>query len=342
MERKSWSVAEILNLSGGYWSACALHAAVELDLFTPLAGRAYTAAELAGGLGADARGLAMLLNALAAMDLVAKNGDAYAATPFAAEYLARTAPNYLGHIILHHHHLMTSWARLGEAVHSGRPIGERVSHADDAAARESFLMGMFNLAMQLAPRIVPRIDLTGRRRLLDLGGGPGTYAIHFCRHNPALSAVVYDLPTTRSFAEQTIARFGLADRVAFAAGDFIAEGIPGRFDVAWLSHILHSEGAQGCAVILAKAVAALEPGGLLLVQEFILDDTKDGPLFPALFALNMLLGTPAGEAYAEGELRAMMEAAGVGEVHRLPIELPNGAGIIAGTVPAETRGRGRE
>ena len=333
MEKKSWNVADLLQLSGGYWSACALHAGVKLDLFTPLAERPLTAPELAGVLGSDARGMAMLLASLAAMGLLEKIGDAYAAAPFAADYLSRTSPKYLGHIILHHHHLMEGWAHLDEAVQSGGPIRERVSHADDDAARESFLMGMFNLAMQIAPRIVAGIDLSGRRRLLDLGGGPGTYAVHFCQHNPRLTAVVYDLPSTCRFAEQTIARFGLSDRIAFAAGDYIAEGIDGTFDVAWLSHILHGEGPQECAVILDKAVAALEPGGLILVQEFILDDSMDGPLFPALFSLNMLLNTPAGRSYSQGELFSMLAAAGVGDLRRLPMELPNGAGVIAGTVP---------
>jgi SAM-dependent methyltransferase len=275
----------------------------------------------------------MLLSALAALNLLEKTGDTFAATPFAAEYLARSSPKYIGHIIRHHHHLMTGWAHLDEAVKKGGPIRERVSHDDDEAARESFLMGMFNLAMLIAPKIVTQIDLASRRRLLDLGGGPGTYAIHFCQKNPRLTASVYDLPSTRRFAEQTIARFGLADRIAFQAGDFFTEGIAGQFDVAWLSHILHGEGPDGCAVILDKAVAALEPGGLVLVQEFILDDNRDGPLFPALFSLNMLVGTPSGQAYSQGELFAMLAAAGIGELRRIPLELPNGAGVIAGAVP---------
>jgi hypothetical protein len=332
METNDWTPADLLELSGGYWKACALHAGVKLDVFTPLAEGGLTAGELAGRRSADARGLAMLLGALAALDLLEKRGEAYVATPFAARFLSRTSPDYLGFIIQHHHHLMASWAHLPEAVTSGGPIRERFSHTDEAAVRESFEMGMFNLAMQIAPRIVPQIDLAGRRRLLDLGGGPGTYAIHFCQHNPGLTAVVMDLPTTRPFAEQTIARFGLAERIAFAAGDFIAGEIEGPFDVAWLSHILHAEGPEGCATILAKTVAALEPGGLVLVQEFILDDTLDGPLFPALFSLNMLVGTPTGQAYAEGQLMDMLAAAGVGNRRRLPLELPNGAGVIAGTV----------
>ncbi|MBI2353901.1 MAG: methyltransferase domain-containing protein [Deltaproteobacteria bacterium] len=333
MEKKVWTPADLLQLSGDYWSACALHAGVKLDLFTHTAVRQFSATELAGRLEIDGRGLAMLLNALAALELLEKSGEAYAATPFAAEFLARTSPGYMGYIILHHHHLMASWAHLDEAVRQGGPIRERFSHGDDETVRESFEMGMFNLAMQAAPRIVPQIDLSGRRRLLDLGGGPGTYAVHFCRHNPQLTAVVYDLPSTRRFAEQTIARFGLSDRIGFEAGDFDSEEIRGSFDVAWLSHILHGEGPQGCAAILRKAVAALEPGGMILVQEFILNDSQDGPLFPALFSLNMLLGTPDGQAYSEGQLFAMLAAAGLGDLRRLPLELPNGAGVIAGSLP---------
>jgi SAM-dependent methyltransferase len=193
-------------------------------------------------------------------------------------------------------------------------------------------MGMFNLAMQIAPRIVAKVDLRDRRRLLDLGGGPGSYAIQFCQANPQLTATVYDLASTRPFAEKTINAFGLSDRINFVAGDFISDDIPAGFDVAWLSHILHGEGPEGCAVILQRAVTALQPGGILLVQEFILDDTMDGPLFPALFSLNMLLGTPQGQAYAQGELEAMLSAAGVTSIRRLGIDLPNGAGVLAGIV----------
>lgn len=332
MENTTWTVPYLLQFAGGYWSICTLHAGVKLDIFTPLTDGEATAPVLATRLQLDLRGLTMLLNALASMGLLEKRGESYTSTPFAAEYLAKSSPSYLGHIVMHHHHLMESWSHLDKAVASGGPVRERVSHAADEEARESFEMGMFNLAMQVAPRIVPRIDLTGRRRLLDLGGGPGTYAIHFCLHNPELTAVVVDLPTTRPFAEKIIDRFGLSDRITFTDGDFIAQEIEGRYDVAWLSHILHGEGPEGCAVMLDRAVAALEPGGLLLVQEFILDDTHDAPLFPALFSLNMLVGTPHGRAYSEGELKEMLTAAGLGDVRRIPLELPNGAGVMAGTV----------
>ena len=328
MDKQTWNPAELLQLSGGYWSACALHAGVKLDLFS----HAGTAAELSQTAACAERGLEMLLNALVAMGLMEKEGDRYSATAFAAEYLSRSSPRYLGYIIMHHHHLMAGWSRLDESVRNGAPIRGRVSHDSDETERESFEMGMFNLAMQIAPRIVPHVDLQGRRLLLDLGGGPGTYAIQFCQANPQLSATVYDLPSTRRFAEKTIASFGLSDRITFREGDFISDDVPGGFDVAWLSHVLHGEGPEGCAVTLKRAVAALEPGGMLMVQEFILDDTMDGPLFPALFSLNMLLGTPKGRSYSQRQLEEMMTAAGVGSIRRLALDLPNGAGVLAGIV----------
>ena len=328
MNQPTWNPAELLKLSGGYWSACALHAGVKLDLFS----QSGTIPELAEATACDPRGLEMLLNALTALGLLTRDGERYAPTAFAADYLARSSPRYLGYIIMHHHHLMAGWSRLDESVRSGAPLRGRVSHDADDSERESFEMGMFNLAMQIAPRIVAKVDLRDRRRLLDLGGGPGSYAIQFCQANPQLSATVYDLASTRPFAEKTIAAFGLSNRITFVAGDFTSDDVPNGFDVAWLSHILHGEGPEGCAVILQRAVAALQPGGMLLVQEFILDDQMDGPLFPALFSLNMLLGTPQGRAYAQGQLEAMMRAAGAASIRRLEIDLPNGAGVLVGIV----------
>ncbi|KAA0894993.1 methyltransferase [Oryzomonas rubra] len=325
------TLPELLQLSGSYWSTCTLHAGVKLDVFTPLADRSLTVSQLARLIAADERGLDMLLNALTAMDLLSKEEGTFRATPFSAEYLSTTSDTYMGHIIMHHHHLVVGWSRLDEAVKNGAPVRRRSSHEARAAERESFLLGMFDLASLLAPKVAAQIELNGRRRMLDLAGGPGTYAIHFCKRNPDLTAVIFDLPTTRPFAEQTVDRFGLSGRIAFRAGDITTDDIGTGYDVIWVSHLLHSEGPAACAAIVAKAAAALNDGGLLLIQEFILNDNRVAPLHPALFSLNMLVGTPAGKAYAQGELQEMMKAAGLRGIRRLEIDLPNGAGIMAGT-----------
>ncbi len=331
MTTKEWNPGELLEISGSFWQTCVLHTAVELDVFTVIGGAHLTGEEISQKLSGSQRGLERLLNALTAMDLLVKSNGKFTNSPSAKAFLAKDSAKYIGHIIMHHRHLMESWLHLDQSVQSGKPIRDRTSFSNEEW-RESFLMGMFNLAMGLAPKLVPLIDLSSSGRLLDLGGGPGTYAIHFCLNNPGLKATVYDLPTTRPFAEETIKQFKLADRIQFAAGNYLNDPIEGRYDAAWLSHILHGEGPDACRTIIQKVVRALEPGGSIIVHDFILNNSMDGPLFPALFSLNMLLGTDSGQSYSEDQIIELLAAAGVKNIRRIAVQNPNDSGIIMGEI----------
>lgn len=331
MNSHDWNDLEIIRTSGIYWRTCALHAGVKLDIFSAIGADRLDAGEIAGRIGGNERGVGMLLNALAALKLLEKTGPQYANTGAGRRWLTRGSPDYLGYIIMHHHHLMESWSHLHDAVLTGKPNRVRSSYGNEER-RESFLMGMFNLASRIAPGIVAAIDLEGRKRLLDLGGGPGTYAINFCLKNTGLKATVYDMPATRPFAEKTIASFGLDDRISFMEGDYLTGDISGKYDVALLSHILHGEGPEDCRRIIGKAVSSLEAGGMIIIHEFILDDRMDSPLQPALFSLNMLLGTEGGQSYPEGQISEMLAGAGVRDIRRLEHNPPGESGIIIGTV----------
>ena len=305
MDQQTWTPDRILKTSGAYWATCALHGAVVLDVFTRIGDSRMGGQSVADQLDAPVDAVGRLLDALAAMGLLTKDAGGYANTEASRTYLSMDSDRYIGYIIQHHHHLVGSWARLAEAVATGKPVRLPVREKG-TQAREAFLMGMFNLATQLAPQLVPVVDLSGCNTLLDLGGGPGTYAIHFCRHNPDLTATVMDLPTTRPFAEKTIRKMGMDDRVAFVPGDYLQDDIPGSYDAVWMSHILHGESAEDCLRIIEKAFQCLNPGGVVVIHEFILDDTLDSPLFPALFSLNMLLGTDGGRAYSQAQLSGML------------------------------------
>ncbi|MBF0468082.1 MAG: methyltransferase [Desulfamplus sp.] len=352
MDSTTLHPGRLLELSGSYWQTCALHGGVKLDIFTTIGQEKLTADEVADKTGASARALAMLLDALCAMELLEKHspeGNAkesfkhdensnennrkdnwrYCNTPISSTFLSKDSPRYIGFMIMHHHHLVESWSRLDESVMSGKPVRTRASFGEEAR-RESFLMGMFNIAMATAPGLVPTVDLAGRKSLLDLGGGPGTYAIQFCLHNPELSAVVFDLPTTRPFAEKTIERFGQQNRITFQDGDFLVDQIKGKYDVVWISHILHADSPSDCDKIINKAASVLQPGGMIIIHDFILNNKKDGPLFPALFSLNMLLGTDGGQAYSEQEIMDMLAKAGFANIVRTPYKGPTESGLIMG------------
>jgi len=329
MDDQAWNIGRLMATSGSYWQACALHAGVKLDIFTQLGQETLDAETVTRRLQGDPRGVEMLLNALTAMQLLEKHDGRFRNSEIARTALVKDAPQYMGYMIKHHHYLVDSWAQLDQSVRSGRPVRKSAAYADDDR-RESFLMGMFNTAMGTAPQVAKAIDLAGRQKLLDLGGGPGTYAIHFCKSNEALQAVVYDLPTTRTLAEKIIARFELSNRVTFVGGDYLSDTLQGTFDVVWLSHILHGEGRDDCINLIQKAAAVLEPGGLMVIHDFILDDTMDGPMFPALFALNMLVGTPSGQSYSEAQIMDMLAQAGIVQTKRLPFRGPTESGIITG------------
>ncbi len=331
MKNSDWHPGSLLQVSGAYWQTCTLHAAVKLDIFTRIDSTSKTGKEIADLLKMEDRGVIVLLNALSAMGLLSKTENTFANTESSNLYLSKTSDQYIGFMILHHHHLADSWVNMDKALALGGPI--RNSGKNPAPeVRESFLMGMFNIAMATAPGLARELPLSQCKNLLDLGGGPGTYAIQFSLHHPTLQAVVCDLPTTRPFAEKIIARFKVSDRVSFTSGDYTDDdfSLDQTYDAAWLSHILHGEGPETAQKIIQRAVRALSPGGQLFIHDFILDETMDSPLFPALFSMNMFLGTKEGRSYSQKELITMLESAGIGDIERLDFKGPTESGILLG------------
>jgi predicted O-methyltransferase YrrM len=328
--QNEWNPGTLLELSGCFWKTATLHAAVKLDVFTALGDQELDAGEISARLGLERDAASRLLDALAAMNLLAKENEMYANTRAGARFLSKSSPDYMGFMVLHHHHLVDFWRRLDQSVRTGRPAraADDEEPFKDEFEREAFLMGMFNMASVAAPDLVRHVDLTGRARLLDMGGGPGSYAIHFCLRYPELEATVFDLEKTRPFAEKTIKRFGLAGRVRFEAGSYLKQELPGGYDVLWMSHVLHGEGYDACQGMIKKAWRALEPGGMIIVHDFILDGSRTQPLFPALFSLNMLVATEEGRAYTEGEISDLLEAAGFREIMRIPWSGPTESGLM--------------
>ena len=331
MSQFNWNPGTLLEMSGYYWKTCTLHAGVKLDVFTAIGSDALTCDQINEHVKADKQGLFRLLNALSALELLVKKNDKYSNTSAAQTFLSKESSQYIGFMIMHHHHLMASWQKMDQAIIEGKPIREDSSFTDEEW-RESFLMGMFNIGMAVAPGLSKELDLSGCTKLLDLGGGPGTFAIHFCLANPGLSASIYDRATTQPFAQKIIQRFKVSDRIDFISGDYTKEEFPepNTFDAAWLSHILHGEGPEQANDVIRKAVSALKPGSKIFIHEFILNENLDGPLFPALFTLNMYIGTPDGQSYSQDQLVDMLTASGVTDIRRLDFEGPTQSGILRG------------
>ncbi len=328
-------VSGIIALATAYWASMVLLAANRLNVFTALAGAPLSAAEVARACGAEPRSMAMLLNACVAEGLLARDGERYVDTGATRAFLAEGQPAYLGDSLKYSEDLYPVWGHLADAVRAGAPpvSPETILGGDDEKTR-NFVLGMHNRARGVAASLAAIVDLTGRRRLLDVGGGPGTYSVMLLRRTPGLEATVLDLPAVVAIARDLVAGAGMSDRIDFMAGDYATTPFPANRDAILMSGILHRETADGCRALLRKAFGALDPGGLVVLSDVFFDDeTKTTPPFAALFALNMMLTSAHGGAHARTEMAAWMSEAGFVGISSRPLPPPMPHVVLFGTRP---------
>ena len=307
---------ELMNLVRGFRPAKIIMVATDLEMFNHLE-EWHNAEEIAARVEAHPRAAGIILNALVALEVVKKEGDRFRNGELSSRYLVRGKEDYRGAIVRHMHHTWWGWSELEETVKRGyADMGrserwlDRVEEPEAEWVRD-FIWGMHAIARDLAPRVADLVDLGGVKRLLDLGGGPATYAITFAQANPALKATVFDLPQPIEIAKENIRRHGLADRVDTRAGNFLKDDIGSGYDCIWISQILHSHTEEQCRLIIDKSAASLNPGGQVVLQDFLLNEDRTSPQEAALFSVHMLAVTPGGRAYTYREVAEMMESAGL-------------------------------
>jgi hypothetical protein len=286
------------DLTWGYRASRILQTAVGLDLFTRLSGQCCTCETLAGLCSADLKLLEKVLVACCAMGLLEKKGADYVNSALSELYLVEGKPLYQGNIIAHSAGVWEFWHALPGQLSSGA-----TPPPDPARLHRDFILGMENITMGGRGKLfTDHIDLSGRTHLFDVGGGPGTYSVLACEKYPRLKATVFDLPETIAITRQIITAKGMESRISVQEGSWETDTFGSGYDAVLLSNVLH--GADSSAAMkLKKAWDCLDRGGLLVIQEFLLNEDKTGPLIPALF--NVMVG-----AYARTELFSVIEEAG--------------------------------
>ncbi len=302
------SLAEIFQL-GYYWETKILLTAVKLDLFSTIDARPRTAGEVAQRIGADARTLELLMNALVATGVLTKDGDRFANTSVAQTHLVKTAPGYIGHLLMLHDAEWNNWGKLEEAVKAGRsPVTQHVFETDPELGA-SVLSVLHRIGEQSGPALAKRLALGEARTMLDLGGGAGTNAIAFCSVYPELKATVFDLPQTLRVTERTVKQAGMEDRIALKPGNFNKDAFGTSYDVVLMSDILHYQDDRMNAAVVKKVHAHVNPGGRLVIKDRFLDDTGTGPAWTTAFAVHILVNTEKGRCYRTADaMRWMMDA----------------------------------
>jgi len=315
---------EVIDLSWAYRAGRLVQVAHGAGIFERLAAGRATAAAIARDRKLDAAVVEKMLCPLAAMGLVRRaGGRAWKLAPKAAATLVSDAPFYQGNTLAHSANVWSFWNNL-ESVVRGKRGAWRYVEGEGAGVIRShrdFILAMHNMAMAgRAARLAERVSVKGRRRLMDIGGGPGSYAMALCERNPGLRATVFDRPETVKIAREVISRLGMSGRVGTVVGDWDENDFGEGNDVVLLSNIMH--GANDKAEMkMAKAHRSLVPGGLLIVQDFLMNAAKTGPLIPALFGV--MVG-----AFALPEMTARIRAAGFSKLRAWPMPANVGTTVI--------------
>lgn len=309
-----WNGEKLLDLGRSFWPCRILLTAAELDLFTVLAKEPLRAADVAVALRADGRAITMLLDALAAMNLLDKNKETYRTRDEVAPWLTRESPVSILPMLLHSASLWQRWSQLTVVVQKGGPATVERSPEEAEASLQAFIGAMHSVGLKNAELIVALIDLGGIRRIIDVGGASGTYAIAFARRDPHVEITLFDRPQVVPMARERISEAGLLDRVEIVGGDFYIDELPAGYDLALLSAIIHQNSRSQNCNLFAKVYRSLNPGGKLIIRDHIMNDSHTQPAAGALFAINMLVGTQGGGTYSFSEIEEDLKQAGFAQI----------------------------
>jgi predicted O-methyltransferase YrrM len=321
------SLEDLMNRIRAFQESRALLTAVELNLFNAV-GQGATAAEAAGRLQADERATEMLMNALVALEMLQKKDGVFRNTQLAAQYFTVSSSDNLRLALMHTASLWDSWSTLTECVRTGTSQQRASVEGRDQRWTEAFIAAMDRNVAERAPLVTRAVDISGVRRMLDVGGGSGGYSIAFAKASPELHAEVLDLPAVLPLTQQYIEKSGLTDRVKTRAGDLKRDEFGHDYDLVFVSAICHMLGPVENECLFRRCFAALAFGGRIVVQDFILMPDKTAPRHAALFALNWLVVTKNGGNYSGDEYSAWLGKAGFRDVRQ--VLLPGSTGLMVG------------
>jgi SAM-dependent methyltransferase len=290
--------------------------AFELEVFSILGGKKSTSAYIAKLAKTDPRGMDRLLNALCALGLLKKKNGNYANTTISKKFLTKGQPNFLAGLG-HSADLWNRWSTLTQAVIKGGTVIERSALKRKEKRLQGFIAAMHERASAQADETIKWLDLTEVYRTLDIGGGSGAYSIALVRAKKDIRATVFDLadviPLTRTYVKKS----GVASQIDFIEGDFNRDDFGFGYDLILLSAIIHMNSLQKNLNLFKKAVKAINPGGQLVIQDYFMSEDRIRPAPGAFFALNMLVGTEAGDTYTEREVRRLMKEAGFSKIAKI-------------------------
>jgi ubiquinone/menaquinone biosynthesis C-methylase UbiE len=306
-----------------------LFTAVKIELFQGLAEGARSAESLAVVTGCSARGVRVLLDCLAAMQLVEKKRGRYQLNELSRRHFVPGGADYVGGVFSMLDPLIRLWLTLPRAMATGKATTRSLSEKEREALNLGIVDALFQAYRACAWRLAERCGGFRPKRILDVAAGSAVWSIPFATRDREAAVTAIDFAEVLDMTRTYTRRFGVARQYRFVDGD-IAECKFGRqrYDLALLGHICHSEGAAGSRALFGKCFRALRHGGRLLVIDYLPDEGRKKEILPLILAVNALLGTDTGDTFTFSEYRAWLLETGFRGVHTLELR-PHSPVVVA-------------
>lgn len=326
---------QLFDLLAGFVYSQILFSCVSLGLFERLEAGARTVDQLANEAGLPESGMRRLVDAAVALDLLEwRSGGLVGLGELGAALNANPGVKAM---VRHHADLYRDLADpvtllKGEAAERRlNSYWAYATAADPASLRADQVSDYSDLMAQsqqfIAQEVLASYDISRHRRLLDIGGGDGTFAEAAVRSSPELSATVFDLPAVAERASARVRMLGLGDRIMPAGGDFARDALPAGADLVTLVRVLYDHPDEKALTVLKAARRAIMPGGRVLIAEPMADALGAGRVGDAYFGF-YLMAMGDGRARRPRELMSLLVEAGFNAPRIVATRMPLQTGIV--------------
>jgi SAM-dependent methyltransferase len=306
---------EIRALANSFQQSRIILTAIELDLFTILDKQMLHSKDVAEKMSCDARATDRLMNALVALGFLRKVKGKFYNSENASQYLVKGKPEFMGGLF-HSVGLWNTWSSLTESVKAGTSAAERKPSPGGINRLESFIGAMHYRGVKEAKILAMLLDFSNVRRMLDVGGGSGAFAMEFVKKNSGMNAVVFDLPEVIPITKRYVEEEKMNEKISFLSGNYLSDDFGIGYDLIFLSAIVHINDLEENNLLIKKCYDSLNNGGQIIIKDWIMSEDRTEPAGGAFFALNMLVGTEKGDTYTEAEMKSWFANSGVKKIVR--------------------------
>ena len=314
--------APLVSMATAYWNSAALIAAVKLGVFDSISRGSKTVDLIAKEVDAAPVAVDALMTALLALELVERVDGVFSNTALSQTYLVSDQPQSLGGALLYNADVYPLWGQLSDVIRKGDTAKDPSAYlGEDRNKTRRFVYGMHHRALGVGRAVSAVINLEGASLLADIGGGPGTYSALLCQKHAGLKAEVLDLPAVVEVASEIMSEMGVSSSVTCRSFNYYKDQLPTQpYDAALISGVLHREQPEKVRSIFRATAERLPIGGSLWISDVMLNDDRSGPLFGAMFALNMRVLSHDGRCHSVAEQSAWLAEVGfeVTGTHQLP------------------------